>query len=138
MWKMDTIFKEWYETYIFSLLPKFGLSWRQEVTQINELWEATGKLIDRNCFYKSFHSECNELTLNSASFDFELAFQKANTTWRAEIMTSVVNRIILFWDDDVPLDSKPARWNGSEITIDSSLCKQLVLKGEPSKTLILI
>ena len=123
-----TIFKQWYEAYIFSLLPKFGLSWEQEIKQVNNLWEATGKLIDMNRFKKSFCSECNELGLIGDSFNFELAFENANTIWRSEIMTNVVNRIIIFWNDLIPINSKPAHWNGREMIIDNPFCEQLSLK----------
>ena len=125
---MDNIFKSWYETYIFSILPKFGLSWTQEVKQINDLWDAAGQLIDKNSFRESFNAECNELDLNSNLFNIEIAFEKANTEWRSEIMTDVVNRLLVFWDDNVPIGSFPASWNGREIVINSTLCKQRAYK----------
>ena len=132
---MEQVFKFWYEAYIFSLLPKFGLSWKQEIKQINELWEAAGALIDKFELCSSFHNECRELHINSEGFNFDLAFRKADTTWRSEIMTSVVNRIIKFWDDDVPLNSEPARWTGNEIVIDNTVCKKFASKRKHSETL---
>lgn len=94
----DDIFKFWYAIYIFSILPKFKLTWQQELEKMNDLWELAGKLIDHECFYNSFKNYCSDENLVSDGYDFKSAFQYANTTWRDELMADVATKIVAFYD----------------------------------------
>ena len=126
---MDEIFKECYSAYVFSHLPNFKLQWREQVLQLNNLWEIVGELINKQKFYVSFCERCCEHVLNSYGYDLKTAFKMANTTWRSELMTSVSNLIIVFYDHDVPLSAKPAKWNGAKLAIDSSICSKITSVG---------
>ena len=120
---MDKVFKECYCAYIFSLLPNYKLCWQEQVKQLNDIWETVSTLIDKQSFNSSFTDRCLELSLCSHKYNLELSFEKALSAWRVEIMTLVANKLIVFWDVNVPLYAKPAVWNESKWIIDSSVCK---------------
>ena len=117
---MDGIFKELYADYIFSLLPFFKLSWIEQVKQLNKLWDTAGNMINKSKFCKSFTCRCSELLLRSHAYNFDIAFKNANMSWRFEIMTSVANHIIVFWNHCAPLRAKPAKWNGIDFETDAT------------------
>ena len=86
---MDEIFKGCYGDYIFSLLGKFNLSFKEQIVQLNNLWESVGNLIDKTEFQQSFTSRCIEMLQHSDTYDMQAAFTAANTYWRLEIMSFV-------------------------------------------------
>ena len=59
------------------------------------------------------------------TYDFKEAFWNANTKWRIELMRRVVNRIIKWYDDNVPLSSNVATWNEHKggFDIDTSIAQ---------------
>lgn len=112
------IFKFWYEHFVFELLSNFNLEWKQELAQINVLWDEVCKMIDTQRFLDIFTKHCNELNMDTSQYNFEEFFLKAKSEWRGELMTKVINKIIIFYNDHVPIDAAPAHWNGTEIVID--------------------
>ena len=124
---MNIIFKECYSDYAFSLLPRFKLHWRDQVKQLNNLWEDIGVVIDKQDFFSSFTYRCSELLVKSNGYCLKTAFKNANTTWRSDIMTLVSNYVIVLNDHSVPLSAKPAKWVDGALQIDSAVCKSFKL-----------
>ena len=122
---MDNHFKFWYETYAVSILTKMEKDWKKVVNNIDDLWECVGDLIDRQDFKNSFYNESEHLLF--ISYDFEEAFEKANTEWRIELMQRFVNQTIECYDDDVPLNSNVATWNErtNSFDINTNIAKSL-------------
>ena len=89
------IFKFWYEHFVFELLSNFNLEWKQELAQINVLWDEVCKMIDTQRFLDIFTKHCNELNMDTSQYNFEEFFLKAKSEWRGELMTKVINKIIL-------------------------------------------
>ena len=74
---------------------------------------------------KVFRDECQELSLPVETFDYDRAYRLAATEWRIELMLAVVEKIIKWYDDDVPLEATElAVWDVAkqEIVVDRTVC----------------
>ena len=118
---MDAVFKDNYKIFAFAKLTPVP-DWKLQVQHIRQLWNAVGKLIDRDEFYSLFSSECAKLALPYENYDMETAFEKANKEWAMELMVLVVDRI-LKWSDDIPLDATIVTQENETILIDLSACR---------------
>ena len=90
---------------------------------IRQLWNAVGNLIDRNEFYSMFSSECAKLALPYENYHMETAFENANKEWAMELMVLVTDRILKWYDDDIPLDATIVTQENETILIDLSACR---------------
>ena len=124
---MDDIFKEDYLLSVFSVLPDVEPDWQKQVNTMAEIWDEGVKLIDHKLLLKVFRDECQELSLPVETFDYDRAYRLAATEWRIELMLAVVEKIIKWYDDDVPLDATElAVWDvvKQEIVVDRTVCKK--------------
>ena len=120
---MDALFKDNYKVFAFAKLSNLEPEWELQVQHIRQLWNAVGNLIDRNEFYSIFSFECAELTLPYENYHMETAFENANKQWAMELMVQVVDRILKWYDDDIPLDAKIVTQENETILIDVSACR---------------
>ena len=124
---MDDIFKEDYLLSVFSVLPDVEPDWQKQVNTMAEIWDEGVKLIDHKLLLKVFRDECQELSLPVETFDYDRAYRLAATEWRIELMLAVVEKIIKWYDDDVPLEATElAVWDVAkqEIVVDRTVCKK--------------
>ena len=92
---MDEHFKFWYETYVFSLLPKLESDWTKQISKINDLWEIVGSLIDKKDFKESYFTRSDHLLCKT--YNFEEGFRKANSAWKKELIQRVVDIILEYY-----------------------------------------
>ena len=70
-----------------------------------------------------FLSECAELALPYKNYHMETAFENANKEWAMELMVLVADRILKWYDDDIPLDATIVTQENETILIDLSACR---------------
>ena len=85
--------------------------------------DAIGNLIDRNEFYSIFSSECGKLALPYENYHMEMAFKNANQEWAMELMVLVADRILKWYNDDIPLDATIVTQENETIIIGLSACR---------------
>ena len=120
---MDAVFKDNYKVFAYAKLSNLEPEWELQVQHIRQLWNAVGNLIDRNEFYSMFSSECAELALPYENYHMETAFENANKEWAMELMVLVADRILKWYDDDIPLDATIVTQENETILIDLSACR---------------
>ena len=120
---MDAVFKDNYKVFAFAKLSNLEPEWELQVQYIRQLWNTVGNLIDRNEFYSMFSFECAELALPYENYHMETAFENANKEWAMELMVQVVDRILKWYEDDIPLNATIVTQENETILIDLSACR---------------
>ena len=67
-----------------------------------------------------FSFERAELALLYVNYHMEAAFENANKEWAMELMVLVADRILKWYDDDIPLDATIVTQENETILIDLS------------------
>ena len=120
--KMDEVFKTNYSVFAFAKLPLIEPEYQRQVHDLPQLWESVDDLINRDEFYLSFSSECQELDLPFPDYDLDSAFIKAQTEWAEEIMVATADYIVKWYEDDIIID-QVASWKNGRIEVNTDLCK---------------
>lgn len=121
---MDSVFKDNYKVFMFSLLPRVEPNWHLQVKNLSELWKAAGDLIERAQFYLAFTSDCFQLELPFEDYNIEEAFEKANNEWTEELMVLVADMILKWYDDAIPPKAEIVTLEKGQIQINSAICRR--------------
>ena len=121
---MDELFKHHYVSYAFSLLPKIHPQWEIQLENLHLYWEQVLALIEKNQFSRMFTKECEELHLPAAEYNLEDAFGKVNNEWRTELMLAVANKILRWYEDDIPEEANILIMEKGCIQMDAMQCLQ--------------
>ena len=109
--RMDTVFKDWYEVFASSSLYQLHPDWEMHVMKLHEYWPQLLQLIDREqlrtCFFDEI-ADINEIAKRHPSveshlpldYNFEEAFEKVSNEWKTELMITVADKILKWFDDD--------------------------------------
>lgn len=109
---MDDAFKFTFTTYAFQEISKLLHGWENQIKYIDSVWETLERTFDRQLFSELFIKQCKELALPFCTYDIGNAFKQANTIWRVEIMTDVVEKILLYSFDDIHYNTSGfVEWN---------------------------
>ena len=121
---MDEQFKILYEIFMFQQICEIEPEWKKQVINLHELWEDTGKMIDKDQFTQHFNDTCDTLLCYEV-YDLEEAFAKANREWREELMIKVAERIIAFHDSHDSFCEHVVSIENGYIHADTTMCKSI-------------
>ena len=130
--RMDTVFKDWYEVFASSSLYHLHPDWQMHVMKLHEYWPQLLRLIDREqlrtCFFDEI-ADINEIAERHPSveshlplnYNFEEAFEKVSNEWKTELMITVADKVLKWFDDDIPEKAVVTVVNG-RIQVDCKQC----------------
>ena len=124
---MDDIFKVDYLLSVFAVLGQVEPQWEKQINNMAEIWDEGVKHIDHDALRSLFRNECDDMSLPWETYDLEQAYISAKHEWRIELMLAVVEKIIKWYIDDVPMEATGfAVWNATkqEIVIDRAIYKK--------------
>lgn len=98
---MDNIFKFTYSVYAYQELGNLVRDWKDEVKNMNLVWDELENCFDKDLFLKLFEEHGLELNLPVKSYNHKVAFLKAKTEWRTELMLDIAEKIFHTYFDDI-------------------------------------
>ena len=121
---MDDVFKITYNMYMFSRIVMLEPEWKQQIKRLPEIWRECGESIRKDVFICSFLKDCKAYHLPGETYDIRKGFEKVNNEWCVELMITLADRIIKFYDDLVPISANVVSWDENKkcIVIDNSIC----------------
>ena len=117
---MDKVFKENYKMFVFDRLPLIKPVYQRQVQDLSQLWSKVDDLIDREELFLAFASQCNRLEIPFIEYDLDSAFEKAQTEWAENIITTA-DFILMWYEEDIT--TQVAFWDNGHNQVDTHVCK---------------
>ena len=113
---MDETFKTHIEPHGLSKSVNFENHWILQIERMDCYWDRLIDSIDQTEFRNFLLKEAEELKIADAEqYDLDIAFSKAKSEWRLELMINCANLIAAY---HLCIDVQPlVKWTGSKLEI---------------------